>query len=205
MDDAWEGMRSFKGFNDEVPQMADSNDRTETIMEDEDYETPAYEQREPSALEAWATRENIFKMFAPKLWKYAREDSEGADDIEDQPEQDEPKKKFGKGKFGVCPVMVILYIAMFAQLYLMKSLQKGLAALELYERAKKIMQEDEANLESGSMLYDNSTLSSIAVVEPEIEQCATNIQDKTCDFDYSLEEPKQSASGHSFSLNFDRN
>lgn len=101
--------------------------------------------------------------------------------------------------------MVILYIAMFVQLYLTKSLQKSLAALELYQRAKKIMQEDEANNETGSMLYDNSTVSSIAVVEPEIEESANvNIQDKTCDFDYSLEEPKQPA-GHSFSLNFGQN
>lgn len=102
------------------------------------------------------------------------------------------KHKMSKG--GVCPVMIVVYIAMIAHIFLCKSLQKSLEALELYKRAKQLMENDEANNEENFGNQSISFPSTISSVVPEIvEEPVHHIQDKSCDFDYSLEEPKVEA------------
>lgn len=80
-------------------------------------------------------------MVAPKLWKYACEGDECEEPKTEVP-QDVPSKAKG---LGVCPIMVIIYIMMIADLYLVKSLQKHYEALALFNRAKKILEEDSLN------------------------------------------------------------
>lgn len=139
MDDMWETISNIKN-----PQEADylGEDYEEANINEEafDESKPKHHHghhHKPTKFESWFTRKNIYEMVAPKLWKYVCEGDECEEPT--KAPQDVPAKAKG---LGVCPIMVIIYIMMIVDLYLVKSLQKHYENLALFNRAKKILEED---------------------------------------------------------------
>jgi hypothetical protein len=119
MDQMWESMSNMKN-----PQEAEqlSEDFEEVNIQEEAAGDSKHKKHhghhhKPTKFEQWFTRKHIYEMVAPKLWKYACEGDEYEEPAE-TPEDAVPKKGLG-----VCPVMVLVYIMMIADLYLVKSLK----------------------------------------------------------------------------------
>lgn len=112
---------------------------------------------EPSFLEQYFTRERAYRMFAPKLWKFAKRDDEprhptvaaAKDDDKKKPEKiDWPKPT------GTCPVILFLLISILSNLFLLKSLEKQLANVQLYQLTKQLLEKKEDESANRSMYFE---------------------------------------------------
>lgn len=89
---------------------------------------------EASMLSKFFTRERIYKMFAPKLWKFAKHQGNETSNPK-QPDSDIMEQEAN----GTCPVILALLISILANLYMLKSLEKQLANLQLYNLTKELL------------------------------------------------------------------
>lgn len=96
-------------------------------------------------------------MFAPKLWRFAKKDGSerhptvaATKDAKDQ----KPKKIEWPKATGTCPVILFLLISILANLFLLKSLEKQLANLQLYKLTKELLEKKEEDSADNSMYFE---------------------------------------------------